>query len=61
MITLLLAQQRRVVFLPGVAVNCVAAAYRGEGKTDAKDAAVIADQARKRRDLRELRNAPAGT
>lgn len=29
--------------------------YRGEGKTDAKDAAVIADQARMRRDLQPLR------
>ena len=54
-IMLLLTQQQRVVFLPGVAVNRAAAAYRGEGKTDAKDAAVIADQARMRHDLRELR------
>jgi len=60
-ITLLLTQQQRVVFLPGAAVNRpgaavnrATAAYRGEGKTDAKDAAVIADQARMRRDLREL-------
>ena len=29
--------------------------YRGEGKTDAKDAAVIADQARMRNDLQALR------
>lgn len=29
--------------------------YRGDGKTDAKDAAVIADQARMRRDLRPVR------
>ena len=29
--------------------------YRGDGKTDAKDAAVIADQARMRRDLQPLR------
>src|SRR4051794_19552462 len=55
MITLLLIQSQRVHFLPGVAVNRVTAAYRGEGKTDAKDAAVIADQVRMRRDLRELR------
>jgi len=38
-----------------VAVNRISEAYRGEGKTDAKDAAIIADQARMRRDLRELR------
>jgi hypothetical protein len=54
-ITLLLLAEQRVLFLPGVAVNRAAAAYRGEGKTDAKDAAIIADQARMRRDLRELR------
>lgn len=54
-ITLLLLAGQRVLFLPGVAVNRAAAAYRGEGKTDAKDAAIIADQARMRRDLRELK------
>lgn len=54
MITLLLLQDQHVHFLPGVAVNRAAAAYRGEGKTDARDAAVIADQVRMRRDLREL-------
>lgn len=54
-ITLLLMLDQRVVYLPGIAVNRASAAYRGEGKTDAKDAAVIADQARMRRDLRELR------
>ncbi|MET8911007.1 IS110 family transposase [Micromonospora sp. NPDC004551] len=53
-ITLLLERGQRVLYLPGVAVNRIAGAYRGEGKTDAKDAAVIADQARMRRDLREL-------
>jgi transposase len=53
-ITLLLEQGQRVLYLPGVAVNRISGAYRGEGKTDAKDAAVIADQARMRRDLREL-------
>jgi hypothetical protein len=55
MITLLLDRGRRVLYLPGIAVNRAAAAYRGEGKTDAKDAAIIADQARMRRDLRVLR------
>ncbi|QPK50268.1 transposase [Streptomyces gardneri] len=33
-----------------------AGAYRGEGKTDAKDAAIIADQARMRRDLQPMRS-----
>jgi transposase len=53
-IALLLERGQRVVYLPGVAVNRASEAYRGEGKTDAKDAAVIADQARMRRDLRQL-------
>lgn len=54
-ITLLLERGQRLLYLPGVAVNRISEAYRGEGKTDAKDAAIIADQARMRRDLRELR------
>ena len=53
-LALLLGRGQRVRYLPGVAVNRAADAYRGEGKTDAKDAAVIADQGRMRRDLREL-------
>jgi hypothetical protein len=36
-------------------VNQAAVSYRGAGKTDAKDAYVIADQARMRRDLTVLR------
>src|SRR3954464_11469485 len=53
-ITLLLERGQRLLYLPGVAVNRISDAYRGEGKTDAKDAAIIADQARMRHDLREL-------
>ncbi|MFC5802179.1 IS110 family transposase [Streptomyces formicae] len=41
--------------LPGVAVNRATDAYRGTGKTDARDARVIADQARMRRDLQPIR------
>jgi transposase len=52
-IALLLEQ--RLLYLPGVAVNRISGALRGEGRTDAKDAAIIADRARMRRDLRELR------
>ena len=51
---LLLARGQRLLYMPGVAVNRASSGYRGEGKTDAKDAVVIADQARMRRDLREL-------
>jgi hypothetical protein len=50
-IALLLEHQQTVHYLSGVAVSRATGTYRGEGKTDAKDAAVIADQARMRRDL----------
>ncbi|MGH3387445.1 MAG: IS110 family transposase [Actinomadura sp.] len=46
---------QRVLYLPGKAVNRAADGYRSEGKTDAKDARVIADQARMRRDLAQLK------
>ena len=54
-IALLLTRGHRLMHVPGIAVNRAADAYHGEGKTDAKDAAIIADQARMRRDLRLLR------
>ncbi|MFI8908190.1 IS110 family transposase [Streptomyces albidoflavus] len=54
-INLLLNHGQQLVYIPGLAVNRAAAGYRGTGKTDAKDATVIADQARMRRDLTTLR------
>ncbi|MFD7667598.1 IS110 family transposase [Streptomyces sp. NPDC059788] len=54
-ISLLLSHGQQLVYIPGLAVNRAAAGYRGTGKTDAKDATVIADQARMRRDLITLR------
>ncbi|MBO1739656.1 IS110 family transposase [Leifsonia sp. TF02-11] len=42
-------------YIPGRVVAHASHAYRGEAKTDAKDAAIIADQARVRRDLEVLR------
>ncbi|MGO4420060.1 IS110 family transposase [Streptomyces sp. MCAF7] len=54
-INLLLNHGQQLVYIPGLAVNRAAAGYRGIGKTDAKDATVIADQARMRRDLTTLR------
>lgn len=48
---LLVAHGRQVFYLSGNQVNRAAGGYRGEGKTDARDAAIIADQARMRRDL----------
>jgi hypothetical protein len=42
-IALLLQRGQRVLYLPEIAVNRASAGYRGAGKTDAKDAAIIAD------------------
>jgi transposase len=50
-INILLNHGQRLLYIPGLAVNRASAGYRGTGKTDAKDAVVIADQARMRRDL----------
>jgi transposase len=55
LLTLLLAHGQKVFYISGHMVNRAAGGYRGEGKTDARDAAVIADQARMRRDLTPLR------
>jgi transposase len=54
LVVLLGGAGQRVVYLPGLTVNRAASSYRGAGKTDAKDAHVIADQARMRRDLAGL-------
>ncbi|GAB2622736.1 IS110 family transposase [Streptomyces capparidis] len=55
LIGLLLNHDQPVAYLTGFAVHRASGTYRGEGKTDAKDAFVIADQARVRRDLGLLR------
>ncbi|MFE6366077.1 IS110 family transposase [Streptomyces sp. NPDC057806] len=55
LIGLLISHDQPVAYLTGLAVHRASATYRGEGKTDAKDAFVIADQARVRRDLGLLR------
>jgi transposase len=55
LITLLAAHGQRLVYLPGRVVHHAAATYRGDGKTDAKDARIIADQARMRTDLQPVR------
>lgn len=54
LIALLTAHGQRLLYLPGRTVHHASGSYRGEGKTDAKDAFVIADQARMRRDLQPL-------
>lgn len=54
-VAVLLAHDQHLVYIPGLSVNRASADYRGMGKTDAKDATVIADQARMRHDLAVLR------
>ncbi|WP_052190264.1 IS110 family transposase [Streptomyces sp. NRRL S-1824] len=58
LLALLIAHGQQVVYVPGRTVNRMSGAYRGEAKTDAKDALVIADQARMRRDFDTLRTPP---
>jgi len=55
LIGLLVNHAQPLVYITGLKVHRAAGTYRGEGKTDAKDAFVIADQARVRRDLGPLR------
>ncbi|MDQ0819169.1 transposase [Arthrobacter sp. V4I6] len=57
MIELLAAHAQRLLYIPGRVVHHAAATYRGDGKTDAKDARIIADQARMRTDLQPVRTA----
>jgi transposase len=55
LIAILVAHGQNILYIPGRVVHHASKLYRGEGKTDAKDAAVIADQARVRRDPQPLR------
>jgi transposase len=57
LIALLAAHDQHLLYLPGRVVHHAAATYRGDGKTDAKDARIIADQARMRTDLQPVRQA----
>ncbi|MEX5307631.1 IS110 family transposase [Kocuria sp. CPCC 205258] len=57
LIALLAAHGQQLLYLPGRIVHHAAATYRGDGKTDAKDARIIADQARMRTDLQPVRGA----
>ncbi|MGW7031474.1 IS110 family transposase [Streptomyces xanthophaeus] len=54
MIALLTDNGQRVLYIPGRTVHHASGSYRGDGKTDAKGAFVIADQARMRRDLQSM-------
>ena len=48
LLALLWERDQKVLYIPGLSVNRASDAYRGESKTDARDAHVIADQARMR-------------
>lgn len=55
LIALLADHGQQLLYIPGRVVHHAAATYRGDGKTDAKDARIIADQARMRTDLQPVR------
>ncbi|WP_418906737.1 IS110 family transposase [Glutamicibacter endophyticus] len=55
LLALLAAHVQQVLYIPGRTVHAAAKAYQGGNKTDAKDAAIIADQARMRRDLHPVK------
>jgi transposase len=57
LIALLAAHDQQLLYIPGRIIHHAAATYRGDGKTDAKDARIIADQARMRTDLQPVRGA----
>ncbi|WP_164742854.1 IS110 family transposase [Brevibacterium linens] len=54
LLALLAAHGHRVRYAPGRIVNRMATAYRGEAKTDARDAYVMAETLRHRGDLTEV-------
>lgn len=54
LLALLAVHGQRVKYAPGRVVNQMATAYRGEAKTDARDAYVIAETARHRGNLAEI-------
>ncbi len=51
LLALLWEREQRVLYLPGLAVERARDTYPGESKTDARDAYIIADQARMRSNL----------
>jgi transposase len=54
LLALLAAQDQAVKYVPGRTVNTMSGTYRGEAKTDARDAYVIAETVRQRGDLTEV-------
>ncbi len=59
LLALLSAHGQQASYVPGRTVNRMATAYRGEAKTDARDANVIAETARHRGDLTPVDVPPA--
>jgi transposase len=55
LLALLWERDQIVLYVPGLTVDRTRDAYRGESKTDARDAHLIADQARMRPDFGELK------
>jgi transposase len=55
LLALLWERNQSVLYVPGLSVDRARDAYRGESKTDARDAHVIADQARMRPDFGMLK------
>jgi len=55
LLALLWERAQKVLYVPGLSVDRARETYRGESETDARDPRVIADQARIRSDLGELR------
>jgi hypothetical protein len=54
LLAVLVGHGQRLLYIPGRTVHHASASYRGDGKSDAKDAFVIDDEARMRRDLQPL-------
>ena len=54
LLALLWERDQKILYVPGLSVDRARQTYRGESKTDTRDARVIADQSRMRSDLGEL-------
>jgi transposase len=55
LLALLWERNQRVLYVPGLTVDWARDTYRGESKTDARDARLLADRGRMRSDLDELK------
>ncbi|EWM11304.1 IS110 family transposase [Kutzneria sp. 744] len=54
LIALLVNHDQQLLYIPGRTIHHASGSYRGSGRSDAKDAFIIADQARMRRDLHSM-------